>query len=415
MEQVSTARASALDLMHCSSRSTIAIGPISGLDPQVVLDRYTRLARVGPAARIGLWATSDNRWKCSTEVADRVVVLPASDDPQALLTSFREPGITRTRVGVAGQYLLIDYNHGVGDIALLSRFIEVIIAGVDPQNPDLWRRTALPPLLTATARTYANPLRLLRMAAWYRRNRDLAPPLTAPGRDTAQVRPQSAAVIPSTAIARIPAASVQRLRAWRDEHQPGVSVVTLIVFALRAAFEKAGIEPTDRVTLPFDARVYLPKNTHTLGNFAAGLDFDCGPEVTPQSLQAAITEAFTIGRPVANLVVSSLKVRAGRRAGRTRPMPSSADAADQRVSLLYSSLNTVPRTATIPWDDTAPAQFLVASDPAAATSVTVTSAMADGDMTFTATFYDTVYEPQSVVSALNLATGDTIALLRNHS
>lgn len=414
MKQVSTSRASALDLMHCSSRSTVVIGPISGLDPKVVLDRYTRLAQVGPAARIGVWATPERRWKWSTDVADRVVVLPPPDDPQALLTSFREPGINRMRVGVAGQYLLIDYNHGVGDIALLSVLIEVIIHGGDPQNPELWRRTALPPLITAAMRTYVDPRRLFRMAAWYRRNRALAPPAATSESPAAIAAPPVMPDTPATAIARIPAASLDGLRAWRDEHQPGVSVVALTVLALRAAFEKVGIEPTDRVTLPFDARVYLPKNKQTLSNFAAGLDFDYGPGVTPQVLQRAITEAFTIGRPVANLVVSSLKVRASRRAGHARPVSDSAHASEPGVSLLYSSLNTVTRTAPIPWDDNAPAQLLVSSDPAGASSITITSAMAGGDMTFVATFYDTVHDQQSVAAALTLAATDTIALLRNH-
>ena len=401
--------------MHCSSRSTIAIGPISGLDPQLVIDRYTQLAEVGPAARIGFSATPDNRWTYSSDVADRVVVLPPTDNPQALLTSFREPGIERARVGVAGQYLLIDYNHGIGDIALLSRFLEVVLGGVDPQQPELWRRTLLPPLITAAARTYANPSRLLQMAAWYRRNRTpTSTPVStsAPGQGaTHAVRPPAVDVIPANAIARIPAAGLDALRAWRDEHLSGVSVVALIVLALRAAFEKSGIEPADRVSLPFDARLYLPKNKHTLANFAAGLDFDYGPGVTPQSLQSAITEAFAIGRPVANLAVSSLKVRAGRRTSQSRPLVEAAVNSEHRMSLLYSSLNTVPRTATIPWDSTAPAHFLVASDPAGPQSITVTSAMADGDLTITATFYDTVFPQQSVATALTLAATDTIALL----
>ena len=410
MTQVSTARASALDLMHRGSRSTIAIGPISNLDPQVVTDRYTRLARIGPAARVGFSATSQSRWTYSSDVTDRVVVLPPTDNPQALLTTFREPGIERARVGIAGQYLLIDYNHGIGDIALLSRFLEVVLGDVDPQDPALWRRTMLPPLVTAAARTYADPRRLLQMATWYRRNRAEAP---APSADhgVSTVKAPVAGAIPAVAIARIPGSDLDDLRDWRDRHQPGVSVVALIVLALRAAFEKSGIEPADRVTLPFDARMYLPKKTHTLGNFAAGLDFDYGPGVTPQSLQAAITEAFTIGRPVANLLVSSLKVRAGRRTQRSHPVAEAAVAPDHRMSLLYSSLNTVPRSVTIPWDTTSPAQFLVASDPAGPHSITVTSAMADGDLTITAAFHDTAFGRQSVATALASAATDTVALL----
>ncbi|HEY9311187.1 MAG TPA: hypothetical protein VIQ49_02610, partial [Williamsia sp.] len=262
----------------------------------------------------------------------------------------------------------------------------------------------------AAARTYADPRRLLQMATWYRRNRAEAP---APSADhgVSTVKAPVAGAIPAVAIARIPGSDLDDLRDWRDRHQPGVSVVALIVLALRAAFEKSGIEPADRVTLPFDARMYLPKKTHTLGNFAAGLDFDYGPGVTPQSLQAAITEAFTIGRPVANLLVSSLKVRAGRRTQRSHPVAEAAVAPDHRMSLLYSSLNTVPRSVTIPWDTTSPAQFLVASDPAGPHSITVTSAMADGDLTITAAFHDTAFGRQSVATALASAATDTVALL----
>lgn len=413
MVKAPTARASAIDMMHSSSRSTGVIGPISGLDHADVADRFTRLARVGPAARVGFRpAAGTHRWVYETEVAHRVMELPTPTDPAALLTEFREPSIQLARVGVAGEYFLFDYNHGIGDIALLSRFLEVMLCGVDPQRPDLWTAhgRVIPPLVAAAARTYAvNPKRLLDMAWWYRRSGRPQPKPTA----IAPTPPVDRSIgVPSTATARISAAALDELRLWRDDHQPGVSVVVLVVLALRHALEKAGIATTDRVTLPFDARVYLPKSRRTLANFAAGLDFDYRDSVSPQGLQHAITEAFAIGRPVANLVISNLKVQANRLPGLSPTTPSSAPTrTERRASLLYSSLNRVPRDIAIPWADTAPAQFLVASDPAGPDAITVTSAIADGDLTMTAVFHDSVFDQKSVAAALTHAATDTAALV----
>lgn len=71
----------------------------------------------------------------------------------------------------------------------------------------------------------------------------------------------------------------------------------------------------------------------------------------------------------------------------------------------------MPRDIAIPWADTAPAQFLVASDPAGPDAITVTSAIADGDLTMTAVFHDSVFDQKSVAAALTHAATDTAALV----
>ena len=178
------------------------------------------------------------------------------------------------------------------------------------------------------------------------------------------------------------------------------------------------------VTLPFDARAYLPRSVGTMANFAAGLDFAVLPDTAPVALQVELSEAASIGRPVANLLVTAAKSRAAesRAAGRSRStegrsveatgQQSWAPAGEAAIDLLHSSGGVVPGRGR-GWDfvDTDRALVIGIAEPPSPTGITVTSTSVAGSLCLTATFRDDVFPADAVTAALADLPAQALAAL----
>ncbi len=100
------------------------------------------------------------------------------------------------------------------------------------------------------------------------------------------------------------------------------------------------------------------------------------------------------GRPVANLLIGTVKARLGRRAVADVP------AARPRMRLLHSNVGTPEHAGRWPFTDPCSGYMLVASDPAGAEGVTVTSAAMSGNLWLTAEFHGSVFDHDQVETAL---------------
>lgn len=405
---IETVRVAALDVAHSHRRSTVVVGPLR-LPPVAELnERFDAMARHGVSTRLSLEpSVTSSRWRLAASETPAVVEtppLPADGDPTELVARVRSAHDQRgVAIITAGDYLAIDFSHGLGEVFFIHSLLDSMLGANDPAHPATWSRYRhrLSPLLVATARTFVgNPRRIADLAA-LQRNRTRPP---APPASTEPPRPST----PTTRSIGLPADVVAGVRRYRDAALPGVSLVALFTHALWSALAEAGVTMDPIVKVPFDARRYLPPGRDTLATFSAGLDFQIAGG--PAQLTAAMKQAAQSGRPVANLMLGTVAARRRmwRRSG-DQPRPGPAP-----IQLLHSNVGDIPRTDSWPFLERSGARLLVASDPADTNAITVTSATTLGNMWFTAEFHSSAMNPESVAAALRSvaerAASDSLAV-----
>jgi hypothetical protein len=402
----------ALDVQHSHRRSAVVLGPVEVPPLDTLRARFAAMSAVGPETRIGLRpATTSTCWHYAPDGPGQAVtastMLVPGANPVALLAELRQLPDGGIRVLASDHYLAIDFSHGLGEIPLLDMLVAVLFGCADAADTGLWApyRHSVSPLLAAAVRTVAlGPQRLLPLWRQHRRNN------TGPVEPTA-VRGADIHPSPATRVARIPTHTVTELRRQRDSALPGVSMFALFTCALHEAFSGVGFDVDPTVTLPFDVRRYLPDGWDTLASFSAGLDFTVDRHAGPRGLHDAMTAAVGMGRPVANLAVSSVKARAAMRKDRRTEWTVSTQ---PQLRLLHSSIGTVPR-AGWSFSDPEEARILVASDPVGPCGVTVTTATVTGALWMTAEFHDSVFDAERVAAALNSVPTRAQSFLRSTS
>ncbi|AFA75060.1 hypothetical protein GPOL_c40530 [Gordonia polyisoprenivorans VH2] len=403
-------RTAALDRHHSRRRSALVVGPVEVPSVAQVRERVRAMAAAGPFTRVGLHPSPTRaRWTHDPRAGGCEVRASGGDDePLRLLDEVRSSSDRPLRVVLGHEYIAIDFDHGLGDATLLNVVVSVILGSTDPHDRRTWRRFGhrTPPLALASAAVCADPRRVVALARLLRR----AP--TEPGGvrttgEAASVPGPSGTVggvdaatgrRPRATLAHVPAATVAEVRAARDRDCPGVGMYALTTVALVDALTEAGVDLHPTITAPFDARVYLPRARNTLANFSAGLAFAVPPGSDPVELQRALTASARMGRPIANLAITSVKTLASSR--RTADPPP-AVLTDVPVPLLHSSVGTVPgRDHRWTWLADERARVFSVADPPTPQGLTVTTALVGGGMSVAAAYFDGAVPSAAVADAL---------------
>ncbi len=385
-----------LDAAHSRRRTAIVLGPLKLPAPDLLAARLDAMTTAGPVARLCLDPSpASTRWHyIDSAGAPRLHSVADPVHPTELLHTVRALDHRAVTVAAAGQWLAIDFSHGLGEIPLIHTLLDVLFGLTDPCDTATWRRYQRTPhpLRSAAVKTFGmHPVRVAKLLAAARHR-----PLTTdtdPVTDAATTLTYSS----TTRVLGLTAGQLGELRARRDAGLPGVSMVTLFTYALHQAFERAGIRVSETVKIPFDARRYLPRGKDTLGSFSAGLDFALDRAGGPAALQHAMTRATRTGRPVANLLVGTAKARR-RRDHHALDSPAVAPP----PQLLHSNLGWAQRNGAWPFVDRRRACMLVASDPATPRGLTVTSVGVTENLWFTAEFHRSIHDPDAVDHALSL-------------
>ncbi|MFE0752043.1 hypothetical protein [Gordonia sp. NPDC058843] len=400
---LSRIRCAAIDLLHGHNRAALVIGPLDLPSRADAADRIVRLARMGPHTRVGLLPSPHRReWVFDPDAAaDSIVDAPPpvpGADPARLLDVLYTLPHRPLRIVLAGDHLALDYDHGLGDLTLLNLIVDVIVGAVDPST--LPRRgPAVSPLLVASAITVADPRRAAALLRFHKR-RDTVDPMLA-RRPVPPRRPVSANV-------HIPASGVDAVRAARAGSMPGTGLFAIHTVALVAALTEAGVRLDPMVTLPFDARPYLPTSMRTYANFSAGLSFPVHETTSAAELQHAMTASARMGRPTANLALATLKTlrRArsrGTAATSTQHVPAEGPV---RAELLHSSVGHLPgHDRGWQWSDPARATVIGVATPPSAAGITVTTGFVDGGISMTAAFRDDIFDPARIRAAMDAVAG----------
>lgn len=395
----SRTRVAILDTAHSRRRSAVVLGPLHTPTRAELVDRLAQLADAGPLLRLCLEpSVHEQDWRHVRVDPESVITehpaLAPGAPPTDLLAAVRATRADAVADGIrilrAGEHLAIDFCHGLGEVPFVILVLDGLFGAIDIADPEFLApyRHSLPPLLSAALRTFGSDPRRLATLLDIHRRRPI--PRTEPD----EPAPGPFAPAPATRFVGLSADIVSELRRRRDRTAPGVSLIALLTHALWDGFRSVGLAVDEIVKIPFDARRYLRPGADTLASFTAGLDFTMDPVGGPARLQAEMDRAARCGRPVANLMVGSMKARRG------YPDVPQRHPARPRVRLLHSNVARDARTEHWPYTDHAAAQVLVASDPTGPEGVTVTSAWMSGNLWLTAEFHESVFDPGQISAAL---------------
>jgi hypothetical protein len=222
---------------------------------------------------------------------------PLHADPAVALERFaaRRASNSALRIETIDDYLLVEYDHGLGDM----HFIAEIIALASSSAPDF-----APPQPTVNCDT---PARTATMHAL--RTAPLSFVKSAMFRPKLQVPAVSlgeATGAASTLYTRTPLGFIDRIREARDARLPGVSLVPIIVVALIRSMWSHGVDTDASVDMLVDLRRFLPPGANTLANFGTVTSVPMKPPADVVEFAAAVADGTAGYRPLARQMLANL-------------------------------------------------------------------------------------------------------------
>jgi hypothetical protein len=215
---------------------------------------------------------------------------------------------------------------------------------------------------------------------------------------------------PQAHYARSGADLLGQVRAWRDEHLPGVSGAAILFAAAWAAFEECGLRPEHPGTIILvDARRYLPKGATVDGNFATG------PYIAParprdaRAVQEALDRSLAIGQPLGVLAGLDLRSLLSR-----DPLSTTADTVrvEPRPHLALTHVGRLTTYAGLPWAAPATGRVMRSVPTVAGPeSVTVSLGELAGVLHLNISYHRSTFEDKPVRRAAELICADPVALL----
>jgi hypothetical protein len=398
---MSTLKIGALDMMRTDSRIISALGPVQVGRPDDITEAVRALAVCGgPGTRFGLMPTTESRfWRYDPDAfLDEVVRLPSctAEGLPALLTerartSSRSAAIS---IAVAGDYLIVDLCHGLGDARLVNMLNQVLGEKLTPDRFPDWARgyPTRNPLGTAMARFYTAQPR--RVAALLRSRAGAAEAQKSGG----ELVPWRRA--PVVVAARSENGTVNRLRRWRDRTSADLSIVSIVCASIAGEIRSRGIELHHGVNMIYDCRRYLPTHSRVYGNFVSGVDLAVADPGDPVQLNGAITAAAACGRPLAALLLSAQRFHHQYRQGRAHVAAQSVPR-NPRATLAFSDIGQAFAGSGMWTGDESERFYNAINEPKGPEAILFTITHRGPDMDVTASFHANVFPPDVIQSALN--------------
>ncbi|BBZ27693.1 hypothetical protein MMAD_19880 [Mycolicibacterium madagascariense] len=412
-------RPTALDRALAGERTVAVVGPVAGLDEDRVAANLRAILAAAPDARPALWPDRESRsWSYPSGVDDRAIVQRwdgTADIGRLLTDTGGRPlppfGQGPLNVLISGDYLAVDYSHGMGDGQLGVTMLAALSA-----EPDAVRASALARGLPRTAvwsalrRHYRAHPRAARDLLRLRRRHGRAGDDEAVG--TRVVDPSN--LDKQSRTAYMPPQCVTALRTWAREHAGGASPAAVTVASWMAALRAAGAVVDDRITVLVNCRRYLdPRHRFDQGNFAVALPLWVPRPQTPAVVGDTIREVIDSGWPIAILGMAELKAAVPARVGADEP--ATTVTVPDRLRVAVSDLGRLGMFGDTVWAPGAPPQLAAYLEPAGPDAVSLLVSELAGGRTFTASFCGAMVEPAVVARALNMMCDDPVATLQTPS
>jgi hypothetical protein len=405
-------RPTALDQALASERTVAVVGPVADLDEARVRANLEAAEASTRDARIALVPTTDGGpWQYRSGVAELVSVQRSSfntDDLGGLLTAIHgRPGPRGPLdVFICGDYLVVDYSHGMGDGQLGVMLLSVLSGDVEPARAGAIA-IGLPHHATWAAlwRHYrARPAALKDLVRLRRRNKHL----DGDGSDVTGHEIREADLAKQCRTAYMDQTKVADLRSWAKSHAGQASTASVTVALWMAALRASGFSVEDQVTLLVNCRRYLDRS-HGLeqGNFAVALPVRVQHPQTPAAMGEAIRGVVDSGWPIAILGMAEVKSRLGR-GGST----AASTVASDRLRVAVSDLGRLGMFEHTDWVSGGSPQLAAYLEPATPDAVSLLVSELAGGRTFTASFCGGVVEPALIGTALDRMCDDPVGTLR---
>lgn len=417
-------RSTAMDRVFADARIIAATGPSTGLDPDAARATLATAQQSSSQPRLSLAPRADSTyWDYRTDTAGRSAVefLPDADttDLGQLLTDIRNrPGVRGPlEVLICGDYLAVDFSHGIGDGQLGLLLMSALSGDPDGSRaPGL--ATGLPPRATWTAlrrHFSANPSALAdvrRLRATHKRtpNRADAPTRRIENWESAK----------ASKAGYMAPAQVAHLKKWAKAEADGATSASISVALWAAALRAEGVAVDDHIMVLFNSRRYLdPSHLAAHGNFAVGIPLHLPAGTTPTAIASTMRAVIDSGWPIAILGMSELKdavssVRPGRKAAPSEATEDTAVEVPDALRLAVSDLGKLPMFGHLEWvDDGRPPQVVASLEPDGPDGVTMLIAELAGGRTYTASYCSAVVDDAVIESALARLCSDPVGLLQD--
>ena len=358
-----------------------------------MVDAVRTLVSLGSSARAGRVFHTDS-WRYHPDEVDQlaermVKTLPDRYTGDAGLPGLREasdPDLPFTVfLGTDRASLCFDHRLGDGFLtvmltagALAGRGVPTVLHSADDRNP-------LPAALRATfLRSPGRVVELLR-ARLGDRGSPVAPAEVDATRGSLDL-----------VTAAMSAESFRALAAWsRGRVHPTLAML----FALRAALRRTGVDVLDEGSVLVDLRRYLPSGRSTLGNFVVGQPLSMIDGI--DAVDARFSRDLRVGRPLAAITVGLLS-RSWRRSP-ARMVPAAAHP-------IVSDMGFLRALEPLPWASETP-HVRVSVDPATRNGITALTAVLRRRMHVSLSFDGSLYDRAQVQEACELLCHDPKGLL----
>ncbi|MDJ0395796.1 hypothetical protein QMK17_20965 [Rhodococcus sp. G-MC3] len=410
-----TYRSTAMDRAFADGRIIAVTGPSLGLDPEATRATLTDAENSSPTPRLALEPRSDSRqWNYRRSLADTAVHhAPDADtaDLGKLLTDIRNRSGTRgsLEVSICGDYLAVDFSHGLGDGQLGVMMMAAFSSDPDGSlAPGL--AAGLPSRATWTAlrRHYATRPSAVR-DFWRLRGAHKRKPAQE-SLHTRTIENWTTAKVSKSGY--MAPARVSELKKWATTEAEGATSASISVALWAAALRAENVAVDEHIMILFNSRRYLgPEYVGAHGNFAVGIPLHLPQSSTPGDIASTMRAVIDSGWPIAILAMSEIK--AILRRSYAKVPDTAAVEVPRALRLAVSDLGKLPMFGHLKWaEDGRPPQLAASLEPDGPDGVTMLIAELGGGRTYTASYCSTFVDDAIIESALARLCTDPVGLLR---
>jgi hypothetical protein len=404
--------ATALDRAIAPERSVAVLGPIDGLDADRIRMTLKEIGDGAAGIRAALEPQSHSRrWQYRNDIADQAVSVRRdldTTDLGELATAIRNQLGNRSALDVliCGDYLVVDYSHGLGDGRFAVMLLGALAGAGEPKH--------IRPLAHS----------LPSHAAWMACRRHLA---ARPDRlrDVLRVRrkhkggfdePNAERRITDwkaaccTVTAYMEPDRVAELRAWTSAHAPGATSASVTIALTISALRAEGVRIDHRVRILIDCRRYLrPEYQDANGNFVVAIPIRMPSPPSPLAITGTIREVTQSGWPAAILGIAELKARLRTT---TQASPAAAVGISDWLRLTVSDLGRLRGLDNLPWAVSGRGPQLAAyTEPAGPDAVSLLAAELKGGRTYSASFCGEFAQRSTLERAISRMCADPLGVL----
>ena len=382
---------------------TVVCGPFAMPSTTSIRQAVTDIVDRYPESRLR-WAFDHTRtrWIPGRSVDSVVIERDWDNAPQfgAVLDDMArgdtlQPPLTFVRYP---NYFGMKMAHSLGDGPIFMAAVATVLLSAVSGQTAVWpaERAGRLPLLRAVFRTFGrNPSRLWSAV----RDR----PQIAQSADSAQPK-----LLPWTPSRRtihtiIEPALTAEIYSCAKKAEPGASRFGTLVALLLRALSRAGVPFSENVRVMMDLRGYLGERLID-GNFVAGVPIRIEGDMSPEQIASTVRITRNSGRPLANQVVTSIRL------GSAPPAPTTV-ADHESPQLTFSYLGAPPLVDCLPYLPGQSPTYAASVEPGGPNGLTFLLGHVNGGIIINAIFHDNVVDFAQVEAAVQMVRCDPIGLL----